>query len=344
MLPAASELAGLPLAPPPGDLTGAPSSVFLQLLFLTGEIPGDFEESETAAEEALQEHAPSDGEVNPGMVADAVIRSMLRLGDAPPLVPSSSHTSVADAPEQLAAIAGARKTEQPLPQKAPVAFELRLTPHSQTADEDAGDSGARQDAEEPFRQALKNVLSHPREDSTPAAVQPVAQAQTALGAAPPVTTPQPTPAPLETKIDVPQSPVAAPVVEDPQPAPRTAAAQEIAVRVSAPDQPDVDLHVAQRGGEIKVAVRASDPVLRTSLHEDLGALVTKLDQAGFRAESIATHEFRQDSQDANSGQRNSHPGDSGPGQQQQQRQRRPSAAPLARWFETVEDNHDNQRN
>lgn len=344
MLPAASELAGLPLAPPPGDLAGAPSSVFLQLLFLTGEIPGGLEESETATEEALQEHAPSDSEVNPVMVADAVIRSMLRLGETPPLVPSSSHASVADAPEQRAATVGVRKTEQSLPQKAPVAFELRLTPHRHATDEDSGGSGARQDAEEPFRQALKNVLSHSREDATPAAVQPLAHAQTALGAAPPVTTPQPTPAPFETKIDVPQSPGAAPVVEDPQPVPRTASAQEIAVRVSAPDQPDVDLHVAQRGGEIKVAVRASDPVLRTSLHEDLGALVTKLDQAGFRAESITTQEFRQDSQDANSGQRNSHPGDSGPGQQQHQRQRRSSATPLEQWLETVEDNHDNRRN
>ena len=47
-----------------------------------------------------------------------------------------------------------------------------------------------------------------------------------------------------------------------------------------------DLHLSQRGPEIRVAVRTADPQLQTSLRQDLHQLVGNLDRAGFRAESL----------------------------------------------------------
>ncbi|MEO5922879.1 MAG: hypothetical protein ABIR70_03535 [Bryobacteraceae bacterium] len=69
---------------------------------------------------------------------------------------------------------------------------------------------------------------------------------------------------------------------------RAIPAREIAVRISAPDAAPVDLHVKERGGEVHVAVRTADTELQTSLRQDLGTLVERLDHSGFRAETIVT--------------------------------------------------------
>jgi hypothetical protein len=64
------------------------------------------------------------------------------------------------------------------------------------------------------------------------------------------------------------------------------AVQEIAVRISAPDSPVVDLHVTERGGEIHVAVRTPDVELQTSLRQDLGTLAGSLERTGYHAETF----------------------------------------------------------
>jgi hypothetical protein len=66
----------------------------------------------------------------------------------------------------------------------------------------------------------------------------------------------------------------------------TGAAQEIAVRISQPDSPVVDLHVTERGGEIHVAVRTADAELQTSLRQDLGTLTNSLERAGYHTEAF----------------------------------------------------------
>lgn len=67
--------------------------------------------------------------------------------------------------------------------------------------------------------------------------------------------------------------------------PAGSAVQEIAVRISRPEEPAVDLHVMERGGEIHVAVRTPDVELQTSLRQDLGTLAGSLERAGFHAET-----------------------------------------------------------
>lgn len=122
-----------------------------------------------------------------------------------------------------------------------------------------------------------------------------------------------------------------------------AAVKEIAVRISAPQAPAVDVTLAQRGGQLHVAVRTADGGLQTSLRQDLGSLVNSLQRAGYRAEAFTprdgsaaaalaaqTNSQNGGSQnggqesDAGSGSRNGNPGDqaqsSGGGQQQQRQQ------------------------
>ncbi len=67
-------------------------------------------------------------------------------------------------------------------------------------------------------------------------------------------------------------------------------AHDIAVRISRPDMPAVDLHIAERAGEIHVAVRTADAPLATSLRQDLPALANSLERAGFRAETFVPHQ------------------------------------------------------
>ncbi|HEY4361922.1 MAG TPA: hypothetical protein VGN17_13175 [Bryobacteraceae bacterium] len=69
-------------------------------------------------------------------------------------------------------------------------------------------------------------------------------------------------------------------------APRTSPAQQIAVRVTSPDAPAVDLHVTERAGHVLVSVRTPDTGLQSSLRQDLGTLVNSLDRAGYKAEAI----------------------------------------------------------
>jgi hypothetical protein len=69
----------------------------------------------------------------------------------------------------------------------------------------------------------------------------------------------------------------------------TAPVQSIAMRINPPDghpdMPVVDLQVSSRGNEIHVAVRTSDAQLESAMRQDLGALSSSLDRAGYRTET-----------------------------------------------------------
>jgi Flagellar hook-length control protein FliK len=126
-------------------------------------------------------------------------------------------------------------------------------------------------------------------------------------------------------------------------APRSEPVQQIAVRIARPDAPAVDLHLAERGGQIHVSVRTPDAALQASLRQDLGTLSSSLNRAGYHTETFvprATAEQAGSSSEMNSREgRQPQPGFSGRGghgdssQSRQQRQRDPRAF---NWLEELE--------
>jgi hypothetical protein len=88
--------------------------------------------------------------------------------------------------------------------------------------------------------------------------------------------------PVETtRISEPQSlaPLSAPTLPTPS-------IQDISLRIAQPQASSVDLRVTERAGEIQVFVRTPDPALQTSLRQDLNALTTSLERAGYRADTF----------------------------------------------------------
>lgn len=144
-------------------------------------------------------------------------------------------------------------------------------------------------------------------------------------------------------------------------------AREIAVRVSAPGESNVDVHVAERGGEVRVAVRTADSSLQVSLQQDLGTLIGRLENAGFHAENLATREVVQmakreisehtplhsavptseatqgfrshgDSRSPSHEEHGLNSGDSDRRQHQQQQQQRQGSGRQAQWRRILEEN------
>lgn len=136
------------------------------------------------------------------------------------------------------------------------------------------------------------------------------------------------------------------------PAPSTpiqslAPVKEITVRMTAPQSPAVDLHLAERAGQLHVAVRTADGGLQTSLRQDLGSLVNALERSGYRAEAFAPREGaqtlaasatmnsqngRQEPESGSGGRSFGDPSqNSGSGQQQQRRDPR-----QPQWLEELE--------
>jgi hypothetical protein len=62
-------------------------------------------------------------------------------------------------------------------------------------------------------------------------------------------------------------------------------ARTISLRVTGAADQKVELQISDHAGEVKVAVRASDPDLAGALRENLGELVHKLEQSGLRADN-----------------------------------------------------------
>jgi hypothetical protein len=133
---------------------------------------------------------------------------------------------------------------------------------------------------------------------------------------------------------------AAPAVPPSSPSPL----QEISVRINRAEQA-VDVHVAERGGQVHVSVRTPDSDLQTALRQDLGTLVRSLDRAGFHADAVApnsgpgTQPSAADLNGAGSQHRNSdsnssrHSGEQS-GHQQQPGQHRQNSK---KWAEELED-------
>ena len=118
---------------------------------------------------------------------------------------------------------------------------------------------------------------------------------------------------------------------------KNAPLREIAVRLPGNTDAPVDLRIAEDRGKLHVEVRTSDPELASSLRDNVGDLVQKLDRTGYRAESVSTHEqvrsaaatTRQDSD--NGGQ----PGGQGGGQTGQGHQHGHGRGNRPRWLEEI---------
>jgi len=125
------------------------------------------------------------------------------------------------------------------------------------------------------------------------------------------------------------------------PSPATPA-QEISIRIAPPEGSPVDLRVVERSGQVHVDVRTADPVMQTSLRQDLGTLTSSLERAGYhsetftpsstlaRAASSAQMNNQDDRQD--SPQNRGGSGEFSGGRRQPQQQKRSST-----WLEELED-------
>jgi hypothetical protein len=113
--------------------------------------------------------------------------------------------------------------------------------------------------------------------------------------------------------------------------------REISFRLAAASA-SVDVQVAQRGGKVQVAVRTADQDLAQSLQTNLGELVGRLEDKGFKAESwtpiAAPHgsaAVREPSSSANSQNQSDHSADQGRQQDQRQGQHQSNQRQQERW-------------
>jgi hypothetical protein len=150
--------------------------------------------------------------------------------------------------------------------------------------------------------------------------------------------------PLQTKAETSK---AATEMFIPQQSPRSEPPQGISLRLGNHDTANVDVQVIERYGKVHVTVRSSDADLGSSLRQNLGDLVSSLENKGFKAEtwapadrpSVATTDTGNNtnspksSHSESSGKGTDH-GGGGDGGRRNQRQRRPF------WTREFENNLD----
>jgi hypothetical protein len=66
---------------------------------------------------------------------------------------------------------------------------------------------------------------------------------------------------------------------------RTQPVHEISLKVANSSSTQLDIHVVERGGNVRVAVRTQDQELTQSLQTNLGELVGRLEQKGYKTET-----------------------------------------------------------
>lgn len=98
------------------------------------------------------------------------------------------------------------------------------------------------------------------------------------------------------------------------------AVQDVVVQIPIENSRKVEVQVAERAGEVRVAVRTADPELNQALRVELGSLVNRLETAGYRADSLAASESHVSSssasrQDPSSSEQHGSRGFSGQGQE-----------------------------
>ena len=103
---------------------------------------------------------------------------------------------------------------------------------------------------------------------------------------------------------------------------RPAIARQISLKLTGADATNVDVQVRERAGRIEVAVRTGDSELNKSLQSELGDLVSRLENRGFKTEAWTPAGSRQpmSAQSSSESSANQHQsGHSGSGNERQQR-------------------------
>jgi hypothetical protein len=113
--------------------------------------------------------------------------------------------------------------------------------------------------------------------------------------------------------------------------------RQISLRLAA-DSANVDVQVVERAGKLQIAVRTPDQELATSLQTNLGELVGRLEQKGFRTEAWApvtaqhgTGAVKEPSNTANNQSQSDDSGFRGGQQGQQRRQQESNQRQPGRW-------------
>jgi hypothetical protein len=282
----------------------AHAAILSMLSAVATPVPSGPEPEQTHIEPVVERSRPTktlaDEEAEiPDFPEPSVDSFVARQPEAPPLAgpvdPSAELESGPKArlpyvPQIPIAAAPASKTSP----EAPVAFELRLTQEQPEAPDQMELPAAeeirtkRERAEHPRiqRKEAASLASGSHEAPLPHRSLPILINVTA------------TPASRETqaidppKFQAPEVPTNPVPIEDSKPLVQTATVREIEMRVSTPDSKPVDVRISGRSGEVQVAVRTTDPVLKTSLQSDLGSLVSRLEQSGFRTETHIPEDAR----------------------------------------------------
>jgi hypothetical protein len=100
--------------------------------------------------------------------------------------------------------------------------------------------------------------------------------------------------------------------------------REISLRLMAPSSANVDVQVAQRAGKVQVAVRTNDQELAKTLQTNLGDLVGRLEEKGFRTETWSPAPSQHGGtlrEPSNSGNSESHTQANDPGSRQGQQEK-----------------------
>ncbi len=270
---------------PPGALK--PGLAFAVRLAASGspDTPPPFE-SAPMFNRAPANNPPAGTASGPGPAATPVIDPAApaapeQLGPAQNAPPASPARQAADQPRAIrtrqAAGDGAAAAEDP--GSAPSLPEERSVAPAVRAGHALPPQGTSSQARDSENQHLPNDAVPPQSGSTAgtnAVVAPAASGAVASG--PPGRTPE---------AAAPQ-PAAQP--EGPREHPQQAAVRELSLSIPGPASggqtaEQVSLRVVERAGEVRVAVRASDPQLAGSLRDNLGDLVSNLAGRGYRAET-----------------------------------------------------------
>lgn len=262
----------------------------------------------------------------------------LRLAQSPVFIAASKAASVVPPTPAVPAKVTAGQTDASSQVKLEPDLPAATTSNS-TMD---GGSDSRQhgDTKRESRTLESEITVNQDKPDTPAAAAVgVADVTPPLHQAAPAQHPAPAEAPAE---------IARPTMPDLplQPA-KAGALREITIQLPGAEAKPVDLHIIEDRGKVHVEVRTSDTQLASSLRDNVGDLVQKLDHSGFRTESVSTHKDAVAASPAGSQSQFSnnngnkpaadqeHSDGRGGGQPGQQRQQEQGRGNRPRWLEEI---------
>jgi len=182
------------------------------------------------------------------------------------------------------------------------------------------------------------VSNHPeQQDQKPAPEQHTTNPTESLIAAPTESTPAPASETHPAHTAQPATPAPAPEIEPKPAAPTTEPLRNMHIQLTGDNNQRVNVHLMDRGGELRLSVKSADPALAQTMQEHMPELTSRLDQQRYRTEVWMPKETAS-STSSNSNSTSSgfsNPGDGNPGGRQngqQQQQNRPE------WLEELEDN------